>query len=126
MGDDLSFDLGAASWRRDHFDEESFIEGLAQRLERSLPGLARVDREHRLFAKDRPVAGITVELDGQAFVLTRRNGHVETRKSTVVRGVTLSSKPIPMREWLDELSGAITAFAREHEDARTALREFLL
>ena len=126
MDSDLMFDLNAASWRHGHADEEAFVEALADRLGKSLADLVRVEREHRLFAKTHSCKRITVDFDGESFVLERTGGRFEARKAKTVRGVVLSSKVLPMKEWLGELSAALSAFAREHEDAHDALKEFLL
>ena len=126
MADDFQFDLNAASWRHGHADEHAFVEALAERLERSLPGLVRITREHRLFGKSRSCTGIEVSFDGDAYTLVLEGARHVPRRARTVRGIVISSKALTMKEWLEELSAAISAYAREHDEARRALEDFLL
>ena len=120
------FDLNAAAWRHGHADEEAFVEALADRLEKSLADLVRIEREHRLFSKVHQCKRIAVDFDGETFVLERTGGRFVARRAKAVRGVVLSSRVLPMKDWLGELSASLSAFARDHEDSHDALKEFLL
>ncbi len=126
MPDDLTFDLNSASWRHAVGDETMFVEALADRLQKSLPGLVEVSRDHRLFAKTHHVEKIMVTLGDNAYILLSEGQRFVTRRAKVVRGVVLSSKEIPMTEWLTELSSMLGEYAKEHHDARRALEDFLL
>lgn len=126
MDDEMLFDLNAASWRHGHADELAFVEVLASRLEKSLPGLAVVEREHRLFSKAHPVTKIEVRFDQETYLLALEGGRPVGRRAKAVRGIVLSTQTLPMKEWLEEFSRALSRYARENEDARRSLEEFLL
>lgn len=126
MGDAYEFDLGAASWRHAHTDEVSFVEALADRLERSLPGLVQVERDHKLFAKVHRVVRLAVGFDGDTYILQEAHGRFEARRAKAVGGIVISSKVVPMSEWLSGLSAHVSAYARANENARRALEDFLL
>lgn len=126
MGEDILFDLNAASWRHGHADELAYVEALAARLEKSLPDLVRVEREHKLFSKEHPVAKVEVAMEGDTFVLAKEGGRLVARRAKAVRGIVLSTKVVPMMDWLNELSEALNAYVKEHDHARQSLEDFLL
>nr|NNM89493.1 hypothetical protein [Bacilli bacterium] len=123
---DLDFDLMSASWRHDARDELSFIVALAERLEKSLPGLTKIDREHKLFSKDRPIVAIEVTFGEQGFRLVKERGSFVARKAKIVRGIVLSTKDIALNTWLEELSQALSSYVNEHHEMRQTLEDFLL
>lgn len=126
MGDDLLFDLSAASWRHGHADEQAYIEALAVRLEKSLPGLVHIERDRRWLAKTHHVIKIEVLLEGERYTLTAEAGRFVARKSKSVRDIVISSKELSLQEWLQELSQALSEYAHQHEDAQRSLEDFLL
>ncbi|PWI58069.1 hypothetical protein [Sulfoacidibacillus thermotolerans] len=126
MEDDLQFDLNAASWRHNHEDELAYIEALATRLERSLPDLVVVTRDRKWFSKVHHVVKIELSLGSDTFLLAREGARFLARKAKVVRGIALSSEVMSLKEWLDELSRALSRFANEHEETRQTLEDFLL
>lgn len=63
----------------------------------------------RLLSFREPALGVT-----EAFI-----GHI-------VRGVVLSTTPVPVARWLDELGNVLEQVTRDDEDARTALEQTLL
>ncbi len=123
---DLQFDLSAASWRHDARDESAFLEALAQRLDKSLPGLVKIERERKLFSRQHPVVGLEVTLGESSYQLVKEGVSLSAKRAKVVRGIVLSTKVLPFKEWLADLSASLDAYAREHEDARQALEDFLL
>ncbi|WP_067711489.1 hypothetical protein [Ferroacidibacillus organovorans] len=126
MSEDVTFDLGAATWRHAHDDEESYLEALVERLTRSLPSLVTVHRESHLFSKAHPLDRIEVHLDPDTYLLVKEHGRWVPRKAKTVRGIILSTQELSLTEWLDGLSQAITAYAQVHREARQALEDFLL
>lgn len=126
MAANQSFDLNAASWRHGHADEATYVEALATRLEKSLPGIVVIERDHRLFAKTHQVKKIEVRFGGEDFVLAQDHSRFVARKAKTVRGVVISSKELPLAQWLEELSVALGEYARDNDEARRTLTEFLL
>ena len=126
MSDEGAFDLNAANWRHAHMDEQTFVEALADRLSKSLPSLVRVERDHHLFSKTHHVTKIELVMGERTYILISEGGRLVTRHAKAVRGVTLSSREIPMDEWLSDLSEALNEYVKMHEDGRHALEDFLL
>ncbi|MCY0875524.1 MAG: hypothetical protein OWT28_04540 [Firmicutes bacterium] len=126
MADDQSFDLNAATWRHGHADEATYVEALAMRLEKSLPGIAVIERDRRLFSKTHKVTKIEVRFGAEDYVLTQEHTRYVARLAKTVRGIVLSSQELPLSEWLQELSAALADYARQNDEARRTLMEFLL
>jgi len=126
VANEFSFDLSAASWRHGHADEATYVEALAMRLEKSLPGLVQVQRDHHLFAKTHKIVLIEARLSDSVFSLKEERGRFVAQRAKSVRGIVISTKELQLDEWLQELSVALSSYAREHAEAHRALDEFLL
>lgn len=126
LGEEFSFDLSAAEWRRSLTDEAAFIKALAVRLEQALPGKTRVERTRPLFSKEAWVSSIEVAFDAAVYRLTfdKRHG-VTAEKAKVVRGIRLKTDPMTFEEWLQALSAELCNLAARHQDAREAMERFL-
>jgi hypothetical protein len=123
---DLSFDLVAASLRKDSDDLEVFHEVLAEKLQQALPrGAVVVRRAGLLPAGRRPLAELSVELGGQRFLAARRAGRFEHRIARTVRGIALKTEEVAFPAWLDGLSRAVWELAQTSEETRRALERFL-
>lgn len=120
-GPDL--DLVSASLRADAEDLRVFVESLSAKLEQSFPGRCRVQRSG-LFGKG-SVRRIKVELGDNAYELTHEDGVVTTRRSSVVRGITLKSEELGLDEWIDSLAAQVVAEADRSERGRLALQKLL-
>jgi hypothetical protein len=123
--DDLNIDLLASSLRADVGDLQVFTEVLAAKLERALPEQTTVDRRGGLFAKKKTVRHITIDLNEKRFELAAENGRVQPRRCRVVRGIVLKTEPVPLDEWIDDLSLELTHAAEQSERARLALQRLL-
>lgn len=126
MAENQNFDLNAASWRHGHADEATYVEALATRLEKSLVDIVRIERDHHLFAKAHKVVKIEIRFGGEDFVLTQEHGRFVARKAKTVRGVVISSKELSLSQWLEELSSSLADYARDNDEAKRSLTEFLL
>jgi hypothetical protein len=123
--DDIGFELLASSLRADIGDLRVFTEVLAAKLEEALPEQTTIERRGGLFAKKKAVRHITVELDENRFELEAENGRVQPRRCRVVRGIVLKTEPVPLDEWIDDLSRELAHAAQRNERARIALQRLL-
>ena len=123
---EFSFDLSAATWRHSHEDEKAYVEALAERLEKSIPDLVRIKREHKWFSKAQAIKEMEVILDDQSFTLTFENDRFIPRVAKSVRGVVLSRKAVGMQEWLENLSQVLSEVARANQSMRKSMEDFLL
>lgn len=122
----MDFDLLAASLRSDSSDERTFLEVLGNKLQDALPGATVVEREGGLLHREHRVARLVVTLGTVAFELRRRGDHLEAERKKIVRGIALKSEPIPLGEWIEELSAALVEHAKGSAEARAALERFLV
>src|SRR5438105_4241819 len=100
----MGFDLLAASLRASSGDLATFVEVMADKLERALPGRAKIERRSvRLFSKKRRVERIELELGEDRYLLVVQGASVETRRARAVRGIVLKSEPLPLDAWIDAL-----------------------
>ncbi len=119
------FDLVAASLRADRGDLKAFLEALAVKLEGALPDSAKVRRGGGRFGGAKRVEQIDVHLGNDAYELEQRDGRLDCRRRTVVRGIALKNDELSVDEWIDAVSRALVAEAAESERARLALERLL-
>jgi hypothetical protein len=125
-GNELDFDLSAASLRASSGDLRSFVEVLADKLDRALPGRVKVERRAtRLLSKQKRVTAIELDLGGTRYLLAAQGGAVETRCATAVRGIVLKSAVVPLDTWIDELLRELADEAQTSEQSRLALEQLL-
>jgi hypothetical protein len=123
---EVSVELLAASLRASSLDLRTFVEVLATKLEDALPGKVQVERKAtRFLGKQKRVERLQCELGGQRYLLASRQGAVEARRATAVRGVVLKTQELPLEEWLDALAGDLAAEAQRSEQAQLALLRML-
>jgi hypothetical protein len=119
-------DLLAASLRASSSDLTVFVEVLADKLAAALPGRVDVERRSTSFlGKKKRVERLQCDLGGQRFLLVARDGRIETRRATAVRGVVLKTDELPLGEWLDGLARELANEARTSDQARLALQQLL-
>jgi hypothetical protein len=120
------FDLSAASLRASGGDLRVFVDVLADRLDRALPGRVKVQRRAtRLLSKQRHVTAIELDLGETRYLLSAREGEVETRCATAVRGIVLKSAAVSLDAWVDALLSELANEAETSEQARNALEQLL-
>jgi hypothetical protein len=126
QGSEISVDLLAASLRASSSDLKTFVEVLADKLEDALPGRVQVGRRStRFLGKQKRVERLHCELGDQRYLLVAREGVVEVRRATAVRGVVLKTEELPLGEWLDALARDLAEEARTSEQAQLALQRML-
>lgn len=124
---DLDFDLLAAGLRADLRDAGSFLEVLAGKLEGALPRQTRVVRKGGLFRQRHPVQAMEVDLGTLRFGIgIGGRGTIEATRSKIVRDITLKTEPLPLEEWIADLSRHLAEAARENAAVREALERFLI
>ena len=121
----LGFDMVAASIRADARDLGTFLEALAVKLESSLPGLVRVEREGGLFKKEHPVKAIRVQLEDKFFDVYRSATGLEARIAHQVRVITLKNERTQLDAWISELSHHLARHATTSAEARSALEKMV-
>jgi hypothetical protein len=124
---DVDLDLLAASLRADSSDLGAFVEGLAVKLEQTLPGRTKVQRARRALLGAKQVRKISVDAGDQRLELARADGDaIETRCSRLSGGIVLKSETMDTDQWLRALGAAITAEAERSEQTRQALERLLI
>lgn len=124
--DGVDVELLAASLRASSRDVASFVEVLASKLEQALPGRVRVARRGRRFlSAEKPVASLECELGQERYLLATRDGMVETRRATAVRGIVLKTEEVPLEDWIEALARSLAVEASTSERARVTLEQLL-
>lgn len=123
MDEPADLDLVAASLRADAGDLRVFVEVLASKLEQTLPGHCRVRRAG--FRGKGSVREISVDVGDGRYELTQDGGAVSTRRSSVVRGITLKNEDLGLDAWIDSLAAQVVAEADRSERGRAALEKLL-
>jgi hypothetical protein len=131
MSDEISepmrTELFAASLRADKTDLKTFLDALAVKLEGSLPDFTRVTRQGGIFSREHPVKEVAVSLGDYQYRISReRQGPLVAMRAKVVRGIVLKTEQIPVEQWIEELSEALSMLAGQSAQARAALERFLL
>lgn len=107
-------------------DVRGFLPLFAIVLESSLPDETLIERKGGLFQKQKPVRKVSVTL-GEATYTLEDLGHgpLAAHRITTVRGIRLKTEPMPVENWLAELSAEISARADRNEKTFFALKELL-
>ncbi len=71
------------------------------------------------------VRKMSVELGDGRYELEHSDGTVRTRRSRVVRGISLKNEELGLEEWIDDLSAELVAAAECSERGRAALERML-
>jgi hypothetical protein len=125
--DSLELDLLAASLRADLGDIAAFVEGLAVKLEESLPGVVQVERVKQGFRGPKFVRRIALDAgSGERLELRREGDRVQTLRARTSGGIVLKTEPLDVDAWLTELTAAVAAEAGRNERTRQALERLLM
>ncbi|HUC37416.1 MAG TPA: hypothetical protein VMR97_09860 [Acidimicrobiales bacterium] len=127
---EATFDLVAAQLRADAADTDTFFEVLASKLSGALGDRVRLERSGGLLKRERPVTGMELDLtSGDAGMMLsarrERGGAVACIVARKVRGIVLSSRQVPMSQWVEELLAALGDEARRSEQTWKALNGLL-
>jgi hypothetical protein len=121
-----NFDLAAASIRAASGDLRTFVDVLAGKLDRALPGRVKVQRRSaKLLSKQKHVTAIELDLGETRYLLVSQDGVVETRCATAVRGIVLKSAVVSLEGWIDALLRELEQEAQTSEQARLALEQLV-
>ena len=125
-GDIDPFDLNAAVLRKSEADIRTFMSALAARLDTALPDRVSVDRKRDgLFSSTSHVVKIELTTDQSAYTLRLDGAGIQASRAKIVRGVTISSAPIPVAQWLGEVRDAVARLSGTAGDASDAIGGFL-
>lgn len=124
------FDLVAAQVRADAADTDTFFKVLASKLSDALGERVKIERAGGLLKREKQVVGVELDLTsaGAGTVLSarrERGGVVSCTVARRVRGIVLSSKPVSMSEWVEELVGALGDEAKRSAQTWSALHGLL-
>ena len=126
LGDGMGFEIVAASLRADLSDTRAFLGALAEKLSGALPTLCQVERKGGLFAKEKQVARVTVELGEHRYAIEQGGrGGLRASRARVVRGISLKTDELAVEAWIDELAKDLSAHAARNTQARAALERLL-
>lgn len=127
MSDDFEqqewFKVGmAATLAREYAaDQRTFLELLAQMLERALPDETQVTRKGGLFTK-KTVQRVVVTMNEDRYTLEDPGrGPLQAARTRVVRGIALKTEPITAEEWVNALGSTLDERARTSAETRAAL-----
>ena len=124
MTQELDFDLQAAWLRRFRTDAESNLTALALRLKEALPEQVTVHESRSLF-RSAKTTGVTVELGDNRYHLEIAGGRLKASVAMVVRGITLSTKPIDPAEWFARLAEETKAASEQARALSQSLSRFM-
>ena len=107
-------------------DARGFLPLLAIVLAEALPDETQVERKGGLFQREKLVRKMSVTLGDNIYTLEDLGrGPLAAHRAKVVRGITLKTEPLPVEEWLAELTVHIASRAQQNEKAFFALRDLL-
>jgi hypothetical protein len=125
--DSLELDLLAASLRADLGDIAAFVEGLAVKLEESLPGVVQVERVKQGFRGPKLVKRIALNAgSGERLELRREGNSVQALTARTSGGIVLKTEAVDIETWLTALTAVIAAEAGRNERTRQALERLLM
>ncbi len=125
--DSLELDLLAASLRADLGDIAAFVEGLAVKLEDSLPGVVQVERVKQGFRGPRLVKRIALNAgSGERLELRREGDRVQTLTARTSGGIVLKTEAVDIDTWLAALTTVVAAEAGRNAKTREALERLLM
>jgi len=108
----------AATLGREMNDMHAFAEHLAKTLESAFPEHVLVERSG-IFSKH--VTKLEVTLKQMVYRLELEGKAVTAHRTRAVHGISLKSDAIPVAEWIQELSHALSEMAAESQSAHRAL-----
>jgi hypothetical protein len=118
-----SLGVAGALLSRYQQDQQALLDQLATFLESTLPRQTSVRRTFGVLGPRR-ATGLSLEIGGMRYELVDAKG-LQANRTRVVRGVAVRSEPLPVEEWLTELSGALTAELERTGNGRAALERLL-
>jgi hypothetical protein len=124
-------DALAAALRADTADLDVYARVLTTSLAEALPeGMVTVEHDRslgdRMAGRPGTVRSLRIEAGDATLELARGRGGVPiARVARAVRGVVISSKEVPVEEWVQALADHLASRAKESASARAALARLL-
>jgi hypothetical protein len=124
-------DALAAALRADSADLDVYARVLTTSLAEALPeGMVSVEHDRslgdRMAGRPGTVRSLRIEAGDATLELSRGRGGVPVaRVARAVRGVVISSKEVPVEEWVQALADHLSSRAKESASARAALARLL-
>ena len=125
-GEGLGFEVLASSLRADAGDTKTFLEALATKLGGALPTRTVVERESHMFAREKPVKLIRIELGEFRYQIGHERGALAAQRTRMVRGIALKTEALGVDQWLDDLSMALMQLAQQSAQDRASLQRMLM
>jgi hypothetical protein len=125
MSENVDFDIQAAWLRRFTSDAESNLKALALRLQEAMPELVTVRTSKGLFSRTATITGVSVELGEKRYLLEIAGGKLKASVALVVRGITLSTKPLDPAEWFARLTEETKAATDQAKALSQSLASFM-
>ena len=122
---DAGFDIDSAWFRRFSADAVANLGAFALRLKEALPDLVAVERRRGLFGKRGEVTAVDVALGDRRYRLSRAGGRLQATGATVVRNVTLNTRPLDPAEWFAQLAAETRAASGHAEALSRSLQGFM-
>jgi hypothetical protein len=104
-------DQVAAGMALDLSNIDALLAQLARMLQQVVP------QEVRVSSMGAHVHSIELMLEPDGFLLRREGQHVVSQHKKVVRGVALKSKDVPLQQWIELLSQALSRHANVNAQA---------
>jgi hypothetical protein len=103
-------------------DVHKFVAELAVMLQDGFAEQTEIQKSG-LFSKH--ISGIVVTLEQHIYHLEIHGNHANAHRSRNVHGIKLKDEKMTLAQWLDELSGELSALAAESQQAKDALAKFV-
>lgn len=122
----LSFDDQAAWLRRFQADAQGNLRALALRLHEAMPERVTLKQTSRgLFGRRTVIVGVAVDMDVNRYVLEVTHGRLQAAVEMVVRGITISTKPMDAAEWFTKLAEETKAASDHAKTLARSLSAFM-
>lgn len=121
----LKFGVAATLSKQYAADQRVLLELLATMLDGALPDEAEIVKRGGLFSK-KTIAKVVVTFGDHRYTLEDPGrGPLQATRTRIVRGIALKTEPIPVEEWLAEISANLDERARTSARAREALARLI-
>lgn len=117
----LKLGVAAELAKKYNADQRAFMQSLALLLEGVLPNETQCEQRGGWFAK-KTLCRVIVTMGEDRYTLEDPgHGALQASRTHIVRGIALKTEPLPVEEWITELSAVIDERAKTSQKAREAL-----
>jgi hypothetical protein len=103
-------------------DVHKFVEELAVMLREGFAEQTEI-KTSGIFSKH--ISEIVVTLEQHVYRLVIHGNHATAHRTRNVHGIKLKDEKLALPQWLDDLSGELSAIAAENQQAKDALSKFV-